>query len=168
MMRLSDYIRTYGDKTIDPDKLTDVLAAHASVPEYKPNKGETYYTVHGAGDVHQEVWQSHNVLDWSMGRWEQGNVFPTREAAEFEAERRKVKAGLERLARESGPVSWSNRDISKVCLYYDHDDSSVKDTSNNFVQHEGSTYFATGAAAMGAISTIGEERIKKYLFGVDK
>lgn len=50
-------------------------------------EGDEYYYVYGDGIVRIERWDNFSM---EISRWRTGNIFPTKEAAELEAKRRKL------------------------------------------------------------------------------
>ncbi len=163
MMPLSEFVAQYGDKAIDPEKLKDMLGIAPYRPV--PALGSSYYIVTSSNNVATNMWDG-NAIDKAL--LAAGNCFLTREPAEFEAERRKVKVELERLAMESGVIDWGDLATSKYRIHLDREDATLEVANNQFIQHESASYFASAQAARAAITTIGENRIKKYLFGVSE
>lgn len=121
-------------------------------------EGDTYYSIYGNGNVSsEEKWFDD---DYENHYREIGNVFLTREEAEFEVERRKVETEMLRLGgRRTFKKGEDNHGIDYceglgITLYH-----------YQFVQ--GLIYFDTRKEAENAIKKIGEYRIEKYIFGVE-
>ena len=91
-----------------------------------------------------------------------GNCFLTKEEAEFALERIKIEA--EMLTLGGRRKFKNNRDN---CGIYRIDDS-IYAKSYRYVIIQGLIYFDSIKEAEDAIKTIGEDRIKKYIFGVDE
>lgn len=104
------------------------------------------------------------------GRWALGNVFKTKEDAKFAIEKQKVKIELQRYADEHNNPKKEEWDginnhylicydllLMKICIvdYASYMDGSV-------------TYFTSSDIARDAIETVGEDRIKKYYFGMEE
>ena len=163
-VKLSDYLSANGDMLVDPEK---VKAARYTSPVFLPDNGAEYFYLTGSGRVESDE----NDGTWvDAGRAETGNCFPDRGAAEFAAERRKIEARLQRLALESGPVDFSDGGTTKYLLVYSHEPTGTGNLVyeiNQYRQSEGAAYFATEEALDAAVTEIGAERIKKYLFGVE-
>lgn len=123
---------------------------------WKPKDWEVYYFITPSGFVNSSTW---NECAFDRDRYAIGNVFRTKEEAEFKVEKLKVEAELKRFARpfKRGEANW----IIKLDSY-----------ANEFEFEYWETYmttdinFATKEIAQQAIDTVGEERIKKYYFGV--
>ena len=89
-----------------------------------------------------------------------GNMFRTKEQAEFAVEKLKVEAELRKFSRKFiwGGENWilsmgTNKDIF---LVYEDDE-----------MNQGAVYFEDEYKALEAIEAVGKERIKKYIFGVE-
>ena len=90
-----------------------------------------------------------------------GNMFRTKEQAEFAVEKLKVEAELRKFSRKFiwGGENWilsmgTNKDIF---LVYEDDE-----------MNQGAVYFEDEYKALEAIEAVGKERIKKYIFGVEE
>ena len=90
-----------------------------------------------------------------------GNTFRTKEEAEFAVEKLKVEAELRKFSRpfkEDG-----NNCFIQINSSYNN---IVIDTDEGY-QTQGTIYYETRKEALLAIDTVGEDRIKKYIFGVE-
>ena len=120
-------------------------------------KGDTYYTVDIDGSVIKERWRDEN---YEKSYRNSGNVFLTKEEAEFEVERRKIETEMLRLGgRRNFKFDGDNYGI-----YY-CDGINVVYYCNTMYQ--GLIYFDTVKEAHDAIKEIGKNRIIKYIFGVE-
>ena len=123
--------------------------------------GDFCWCISESGDLIGSSWRGDEYNKVCYGT---GNVFRTREEAEFEVEKRKVLHELKQLGRT-----------------YDHDDTVQnwlialeKDwcmlnviQSGEYNAAYGDYYFDTKEEAETAISKIGSDRIMKYLFRVE-
>ena len=97
-----------------------------------------------------------------------GNCYPTKEAAKFVIEARKTYVALQRYAEEHNKeLDWKNRLELKYFIAYMHLDNRLVIGDTFSSQNTGAIYFSSKAIAEAAIKAIGEDLIKKYLFGVD-
>ena len=124
--------------------------------DLKKEDGEEYYVLWTDGSTGRLIFNSQGdeVLR------EVGNAFLTREEAEFELERRKIEAIMKKYSKpfEKGKRNYYiyyayARDKILIDIYY-----SVSD---------GIPYFESEKIAQKAIDEIGEDRLKKYCFGVE-
>lgn len=133
---------------------------------WKPKCDEKYYfiTSIGVSDFHWD--NDGDELDQHL--YSIGNCYPTKEAAEFALERMKVLTELQRYVDEynDGKIDWSDFGQTKYSIYYDHEDCEFCVTKNSYVQ-QSLIYFTSEENALEAIETIGVDRIKKYMFGIE-
>ena len=122
-------------------------------------KGDKYYGLSEYCRISEFIWDDtpfdKNVL-------ESGNGFLTKEEAEFELERRKIEVKMLRLG--------GRRNI-KICndnyyIMYDHKTRNLAYFNRNWMHSQGSIFFDTYVDVDKAVKSIGEDRIKKYIFGV--
>ena len=143
--------------------LDSVLEELAKEEEFIPKIDDTYFVVNFHGEADGLLWDDDSYDKKAL---KNNAIYKTQEEAEFEAERLKVLRELERLGR-AFELSSLNYFIS--CKH------SVGDSSELIIGcatlgHScyGKHYFDDEKEAREAIEKIGEERIKKYLFGVEE
>lgn len=123
------------------------------------NDGDTYYYVHSIGGVGDDSWNDHPI---DKDRLSIGNAFKTEGEAKFAVEKLKVIHELETLGR---PFK-SSRDNCYIA--FDADDGDIIFFHNNNYQSKYcNCYFDSEDEAREAVKKIGEDRIKRYLFGVE-
>ena len=90
-----------------------------------------------------------------------GNMFRTKEQAEFAAEKLRVEAELRKFSRpfEYGKFNYH--------LFFDIDGNSFRIDFTSYCPLQGAIHFESEEKAQEAVSAVGKERIKKYLFGVE-
>lgn len=121
----------------------------------KKEDGEDYYRLYSDGDIEQVVFYT----DYDEQARDIGNVFLTREEAEFECERRKVEVIMRKYSR---PFKY---DEYNYHIEYDYDDNTL-DISVYRRISVGIPYFESEEIVQQVIDKIGEDRLKKYWFGV--
>lgn len=93
-----------------------------------------------------------------------GNCFLTKEEAESELERVKIEAEMLRLGGkrkgEQGKANWY--------LEYRPMSGGIEALWSSYEIDQGVIYFESEEKAKNAVETIGEDRIKKYIFGVNE
>lgn len=125
--------------------------------------GDFCWCISESGDLIGSSWRGDEYNKVCYGA---GNVFRTREEAEFEVEKRKVLHELKQLGR---PFI-QNRSNFSICLHHDSRDNQKKLFYKLMTEVEhvyGDYYFDSLPKAKDAVYRIGEERIKKYLFNVE-
>ena len=89
-----------------------------------------------------------------------------REEAEFGVERRKVTAELKKFAMTRAEVNAARYCKTVYHLYIDSADTLLTTTNYNG-RTAGVLYFESEYKVQEAIRAVGEERIKKYYFGLE-
>lgn len=122
-----------------------------------PEYGDIYWCIDAEGIVYVNTFEGiqadRNIL-------EIGNVFKTAEEAEFAVEKLKVEAELRKFSR---PFEYGENCTE---FYYDHEFGGIMFCTLTASQTQGAIYFESREKAEGAIETVGEGRIKKYIFEV--
>ena len=153
-MNLQEEILKIKNEMIDEfDKRVEAL----KVDEQEfPQDGDEYCYIDDEGYISNEKWDG---LDFEKYRLAVGNIFKTKKQAEFAVEKLKVEAELRKYSR---PFLWGTENTA---ILFDGDDFKF-DTRLAHV-FQGTIYFETENKAKQAIESVGEERIKKYIFGVE-
>ena len=122
-----------------------------------PQFGDDYWYVSITGRIFTSEWDGFTS---EKDMFEIGNIYKTKQQAEFAVEKLKVEAELRKFSR---PFTYHETnwylimDFDKEVHYsYKWDDVA-----------QGAIYFESKEKAQQAIETVGEERIKKYIFGVE-
>ena len=124
-----------------------------------PQKDDPYYFIASDGGVVCDVYADFSS---DKDRLEFGNMFKTREEAEFKREQLKVMHELEELADDNQP--WDNfSEDSHYYLLYNSVKSQVE-IGASYMANITPFYFNTFQSAKAAIDKIGEDRLKKYYF----
>lgn len=135
------------------------LKAETQQEQEFPKRGDKYWFVDSDTEVIASKW----FCDvWDQGRLSIGNIFRTKEQAEFAAEKLKVEAELRKFSRpfECGAFN--------CCISLDTDEDCFYVDSSRYFQSQGTIHFESKVKAQQAIESVGEERIKKYIFGVEE
>lgn len=134
------------------------LKAEVQQEDEFPQDGDEYWFIDSTGDVVNSNWES---LSFEIDRLEFGHIFKTKEQAEFAVEKLKVEAELRKFSRpfECGAFN--------CCISLDTDEDCFYVDSSRYFQSQGTIHFESKVKAQQAIDAVGEERIKKYLFGVE-
>lgn len=125
-----------------------------SIWDLKKEDGEQYYVLRTTGDINIDNFSSR--LDEYIR--EAGNVFLTREEAEFEIERRKIEVIMRKYSRPF------KNGMNNYCIFFYACESIRVGTLWAF--NSGIPCFETKEIAQKIIDEIGEDRLKKYWFGI--
>lgn len=129
---------------------------------WKPITSEKYFFTYSNGDVDSVIW-TENKAD--KGRYGLRNVFRTKEDAEFEVERRKIIAELQNYADDhNGEIAHPS---DAFWLGFDEDNMLIIVEDDSIFPPVGTVLFSDADTAYNAIEDIGEDRIIKYMFGID-
>ena len=129
---------------------------------WKPEIDENYFRILASGYVSPDIWRNdHTDNDVYNLR----NVFKTRKEAELEVERKKIMAELQDYADEhNGEIAHPS---DAFWLGLDEDDMEIIVEDDSFFPPVGAVLFSDADTACNAIEAIGEDRILKYMFGIE-
>ena len=139
----------------------DLLEPYIEKPKsvWDLQNGDTYYVVDYNDMNAFKIVFYNNEID--LNHMKLGNCFLTKEEAESELERVKIEAEMVRLGgRRNFKLDGDNYGI----FYCE----GVSVVLFHHSMYQGIIYFDTRKEAEEAIKTIGEDRIKKYIFGVEE
>lgn len=129
--------------------------------------GELFFYIDSAGDVWEKEFVPRNPFD--ENKFLLGNAFPTREAAGFEVERRKVTHEIKEFIakNDNGEIGLTDGNKSKYVLTYRiEDDEICVGIFHGAVMSQKEFCSSSRKVIVDMIGTIGKERIKKYYFGI--
>ena len=122
-----------------------------------PQDGDTYWYINPLGFAFHDEWsgfisEGHKI--------EIGNVYKTKQQADFAVEKLKVEAELRKFSRPfiEGEDNWYMALGDAFEIYYMND---------SIDPIQGVIYFDSLKRAHQATGEIGADRIKKYIFGVE-
>ena len=161
MKKLNDFIKEYGDYIVK-DGFMDFLEKPRPKTIWDLKDGDKYFYISMTGGVYESTWHNN---DFDIKARRQGNVFLTKEKAEYEVRRREVYSTVKRYAYEFSDDEWNNFNMRKYYLYYDYRKYFIDEGVNCRCRH-GELYFKSEADIDRAIAAVGEEYFKKYYLGV--
>ena len=123
-----------------------------------PQDGDGYWYIDDYGYILNEKWDG---LDFEEFRLEIGNVFKTKEQAEFAVEKLKVEAELREFSKPFEPMT------DNFFMVYDKHLKSLENNCSLKTDIQGVIYFGSREEIRKAIETVGIDRIKKYIFEVE-
>lgn len=131
---------------------------------WKPATGEKYYYLSTYGVVNHEL----NTTDTDYAKVEFGNYYKTKEEAEKMATYLKYTNLLRKYVEEhSEPIDWGN-DEPKYSIWYDTDRNIFHTEGDDCYPQQGTIYASSEEVLKEAIDFVGEENIKKYIFGIEE
>lgn len=134
---------------------------------WKPENGETYFAIScvAANGVTAARWTDDGI---DKERFALGNVFKTAEDAKFALAKRKVEVLLQDIADELNDgwkPDWTNVMERKHFICYGHTSKGLYVMSTTM--DKPGVYFKSSVIAREAVSRIGEDVLKKYIFEVE-
>lgn len=124
-----------------------------------PKHGDMYWVIYNEGHVSNGIIYTEEQVD--LNHKEIGNFFKTKEDAEDAVEKFRTEETLRQFGR---PFKNGENNYHIVLI----DGEAVQPDMWTIVQNQGTIYFESEEKAQQAIDSIGEERIKKYIFGVEE
>ena len=135
--------------------LKDIKDRPKSIWDLDIDNGQEYYCLFNDGQISRL-----SFLDvYDKNTRDIGNAFLTREEAEFDVERRKVESIIKRYSR---PFKYDEYNYYIVC---DKRYNKIEFLENHYV-YNGLSYFESTEIARKVVDEIGEDRLKKYWFGI--
>ena len=136
---------------------------------WKPKKSEKYCCLFGH-DIGNDIWTEKDV---DQERFIRGTVFKTKEEAEWADQHRIVETELKHFVAENDPnpiteEDWEDSCVEKHYIYYDYGAREIFPSHNNTNKIANQVYASDVETLEKAITHIGDERLKKYYFGVKK
>lgn len=167
-MKVKDLLKNVENVELTPEQekqIKDYLGIKDN-KRFKPKQGEKYYYIYpdlSLANTHYDCGFSSD-----RDRVAYGNCFKTSEEAKFAAEQIKVYQELKNFAEENNdPMDWEDPMQDKTFIMYDYNLGGLRATYNCWQKALGTIYFSSNKLAEQAIKKVGEDRIKKYLFGVE-
>ena len=136
-------------------KKTEAEQKPKTIWDFNTNDRDSYYYIDEAGYLRPD-WFDEGYFEI---RRDLGNAFLTEEEAEFELERRKIEAIMMKHGR---PFKYGEYDY---CIEHSHNNNTLSIFRYSAASF-GIPYFETREIAEKVIDEIGEDRLKKYWFGV--
>lgn len=161
MKKLNDFIKEYGDYIVK-DGFMDFLEKPRPKTVWDLKDGDKYFYIDSVGGFPNMTW---NNDEYDVLIRNQGNVFLTKEEAEFEKKRREVYTTVKRYAHEFSKEEWNDTKINKYYACYNYKDHSIIKGFNSHVSNS-KLYFQSIKDIDIAIAAVGEEDFKKYYLGV--
>ena len=123
-----------------------------------PQYGDTYWCINAYGGVSKETWDGYDIEKDMLVI---GNGFRTEQEAEFVVEKLKIEAELRKFSRPF------KEDEYNYFIQIHPSHNNIVTDSDDYYQTQGTIYFESEDKAQQAIQSVGENRIKKYIFGVE-
>lgn len=164
-MKLNEVIAKYGNQEVDESKIKEVLGVKES-KVWKPKPTELYWYINQSGLLNYSIFSDYQS---DIRQFELGNVYKTKEEAEFARDKQIFLTKFERYLRENEdePVDWNNESQKKYSVELNFRiNSKISIVANNYYMKQGAIY-TTNFEALNSYVKENESDIKKYVFGVE-
>ena len=161
MKTVNEIAKEYGDYIVK-DGFMDFLEKPKPKTIWDLKDGDKYFYIDSVGGFPNMTW---NNDEYDVLIRNQGNVFLTKEEAEFEKKRREVYTTVKRYAHEFSKEEWNDTKINKYYACYNYKDHSIIKGFNSHVSNS-KLYFQSIKDIDRAIAAVGEDDFKKYYLGV--
>lgn len=168
-MKLKEMLKNVEDVELTEEQekqIKDYLGIKNS-KKWRPEKGEKYFYIASNGTIVAVTYAEPEYSDYKFHILS-NNYFKTKEEAEFRLEQIKVYNELKNFADENNDeeIDWYSSSQIKWRMYFDYANSILNVSGWSTIRSQGAIYFTSEELAKQAIEKVGEDRIKKYLFGV--
>ena len=158
-MKLSEYIKEFGDKQVDVDKLSEFIIEDKV---FVPKVGDTYWYIDSFGNVRNHVYSDlidHDQLITST------QVYRTKTEAESARDKAIFLEFMRKeFLRNSDEIDWGDNNQTKYYLYYDHYKDCIE--SGYTGGHQTVDIQTTSEEWLKQFIDKHEDDIKKYYFEV--
>ena len=150
-MNLQEEIKALKDRIAEMEAQVD---EEQTFPKYK----DFYWGINAKGKAFCNTWED---FKFEKDMLAIGNVYQTENEAVLAIEKLKVEAELRKFSRPF------KEDEYNYFIQIHPSHNNIVTESDDYYQTQGTIYFESTTIANEAIDTVGEERIKKYIFGVE-
>lgn len=150
-MNVQDEIKALKQRIAELEEQVDEEQAF---PKYK----DFYWGVNAKGKVFCDTWEG---FKFEKDMLSIGNVYQTENEAVLAVEKLKVEAELRKFSRpfECGEIN--------QYIFLDTDSDRIDVENRYYFPTQGTIYFESAEKVQQALKSVGRERIKKYIFGVE-
>lgn len=161
-MKASEYIKQNGDFEITEE--LEKCIPHKPKTVWDLKNGDKCYWLSATNSILTHKWNN-DIYDKSQR--DIGLITLTKEELEFKLESIKVYEELKRYAKEFTDEEWKDVTTPKFEIYFDYRIKKIEIDDFGTLKCN-QLYFESADKAKEAITSVGEERVKKYYLGVGK
>ena len=147
-------------ETLETEFNEKIKALKAEVQQEKefPQEDDMFWVINTFGKPVGSTW-GESITNRQL--IEIGNMFRTKDEAEFAVEKLKVEAELQKFGRPFEPTA------DNFFMVYDKYLESLENNCSLKTDIQGVIYFGSREELRKAAQSVGVDRIKKYIFGVE-
>lgn len=132
---------------------------------WRSKRNNKYYSISNCGDLISDIEYG---CGFDESSYRLGNYFKPEKEAEFARNKQLIYQQLKDYALEHNTeaIDWKNPKQAKWLIKYDNELETITYfwVASMFYMHQ--IYFTSEEIAIAAVKEVGEDNIKKYLFGV--
>jgi len=150
------------------EQLENIVKESKKKKVWKPKYGDKVYWIYPFSE-HGIDYCTFENNDSDLLAYNMGSIFETKAQAEFELEKRKVEFEIKQCAERHNDESTLLRaETNRYFIWIDMDTKEIKVGFTRGLWNQGVIYFTNEEDCRNCIEQVGEERIKKYIFGVEE
>ena len=166
MKTVNEFLEQYKDYKIkDEEAILELLERPRPKTVWDLQDGDEYWFVDSEGAIDIAIWEDCKV---DNKRRKIGNCYLTKEKCEFALEKKEIIAEMKRLGGTENMMSLGDSFTKKYSIEYSYGANEICIASNAEWGKPNNIYFLYEEQAQKAIDTIGEDRLKKYIFYVNE
>lgn len=156
-MDLQQEIKVLKERISESEELLTKLEEQIKKEQEFPKDGDDYWLIDDMGGLSESIYVGHHSDEY---RKKIGNIYKTEAEAKFALEKTKVEGEWRKFSR---PFVWGEENWFITI----EDDKDILIEYDNYAIYQGTVYFESKGKVKEVIKEVGEERIKKYIFGVE-
>lgn len=134
---------------------------------WRSKRNNKYYSISNCGDLISDIEYG---CGFDESSYQLGNYFKTEKEAELARDKQLIYQQLKDYALEYNidEVDWNNYQQEKWYISFNAYSQEITINSTQYGKNIGQVYFTSEEIARAAVKEVGEDNIKKYLFGVNE
>lgn len=133
---------------------------------WEPAVDEKYYYINSVGKIN-----CYHFIDDEFDNdcIKLGNCYRTKKEAEFAVNKIKYTQMFKRFIEErSDPIDWRNKEKKKWYIAYDFEEHHIEIDFDEYFMSQGTIYASSEQILKDAVAYVGEDKVKKYVLGVEE
>lgn len=161
LIKIKDIFEKYSDYLVNENELKKILVEPKPKSIFELKERDKYAYIGDDGRIRYITWTD---CDIDLERLKIGNVFLTKEDAEFELEKRKIESKMLEMGGTRDALSLNNSDYNKYYIEYDYYNTRIYVYYRQSPKNMNCIYFRYEHQVKQVIEEIGEQKLIKYLF----
>ena len=133
---------------------------------WRPKEGERYYFIESDAEINDTFYTEHDI---DKRLFDFGNYYKNEEEALKMSKYLKYTNLLRKYVEEhSEPLNWGSQNQRKYYIYYDYTENRICFESITTWRDLGQIYASSAEVLKEAIEFVGEDNIKRHIFGIEE